>query len=433
MTSNLIINGSEKFNVEIIVPGDKSITHRALMIGALSNGICKISNYLQSDDCINTIRILKNLGVSIDMHEDNSLTINAKGLKSLKKPKKDLEAGNSGTLIRLLSGILSMQDFTSIITGDTSLQSRPMARIIEPLTKMGAVIQSRENKPPLEFSKPVERRCCNEEILIASAQVKSCLILASLFVEGESIIIENIKTRDHTERLLQYFNYDIKIDDNRIKLYGKKDIFAKDIEVPNDFSSASFFIVAALLKKGSQVLIKDVCVNEYRIGLTNILKKMGGQIEFKNLRTNCNEDIADISVSYSKLKAINISGEIISSLIDELPILFIACACASGKSVISDIEELRYKESDRILSMEKGLRELGIDVLSTESSISIIGGQINGGIVDSFDDHRVAMSFAISGIISSKPITILKTKNISTSFPNFVDTLRQINVEVYEI
>ena len=433
MTSNLIINGSEKFNVEIIVPGDKSITHRALMIAALSNGICKISNYLQSDDCINTISILKNLGVSIDMHEDNSLTINAKGLKSLKKPKKDLEAGNSGTLIRLLSGILSMQDFTSIITGDTSLQSRPMARIIEPLTKMGAVIQSRENKPPLEFSKPVERRCCNEEILIASAQVKSCLILASLFVEGESIIIENIKTRDHTERLLQYFNYDIKIDDNRIKLYGKKDIFAKDIEVPNDFSSASFFIVAALLKKGSQVLIKDVCVNEYRIGLINILKKMGGQIEFKNLRTNCNEDIADISVSYSKLKAINISGEIISSLIDELPILFIACACASGKSVISDIEELRYKESDRILSMEKGLRELGIDVLSTESSISIIGGQINGGIVDSFDDHRVAMSFAISGIISSKPITILKTKNISTSFPNFVDTLRQINVEVYEI
>ena len=433
MTSNLIINGSEKFNVEIIVPGDKSITPRALMIGALSNGICKISNYLQSDDCINTISILKNLGVSIDMHEDNSLTINAKGLKSLKKPKKDLEAGNSGTLIRLLSGILSMQDFTSIITGDTSLQSRPMARIIEPLTKMGAVIQSRENKPPLEFSKPVERSCCNEEILIASAQVKSCLILASLFVEGESIIIENIKTRDHTERLLQYFNYDIKIDDNRIKLYGKKDIFAKDIEVPNDFSSASFFIVAALLKKGSQVLIKDVCVNEYRIGLINILKKMGGQIEFKNLRTNCNEDIADISVSYSKLKAINISGEIISSLIDELPILFIACACASGKSVISDIEELRYKESDRILSMEKGLRELGIDVLSTESSISIIGGQINGGIVDSFDDHRVAMSFAISGIISSKPITILKTKNISTSFPNFVDTLRQINVEVYEI
>ena len=433
MTSNLVINGSEKFNVEIIVPGDKSITHRALMIGALSNGICKISNYLQSDDCINTISILRNLGVSIDMHEDNSLTINAKGLKSLKKPKKDLEAGNSGTLIRLLSGILSMQDFTSIITGDTSLQSRPMARIIEPLTKMGAVIQSRENKPPLEFSKPVERSCCNEEILIASAQVKSCLILASLFVEGESNIIENIKTRDHTERLLQYFNYDIKIDDNRIKLYGNKDIFAKDIEVPNDFSSASFFIVAALLKKGSQVLIKDVCVNEYRIGLINILKKMGGQIEFKNLRTNCNEDIADISVSYSKLKAINISGEIISSLIDELPILFIACACASGKSVISDIEELRYKESDRILSMEKGLRELGIDVLSTESSISIIGGQINGGIVDSFDDHRVAMSFAISGIISSKPITILNTKNITTSFPNFVDSLRKINVEVYEI
>ena len=433
MTSNLIINGSEKFNVEIIVPGDKSITHRALMIGALSNGICKISNYLQSDDCINTISILKNLGVSIDIHEDNSLTINAKGLKSLKKPKKDLEAGNSGTLIRLLSGILSMQDFTSIITGDTSLQSRPMARIIEPLTKMGAVIQSRENKPPLEFRKPVERSCCNEKILIASAQVKSCLILASLFVEGESIIIENIKTRDHTERLLQYFNYDIKIDDNRIKLYGNKDIFAKDIEVPNDFSSASFFIVAALLKKGSQVLIKDVCVNEYRIGLINILKKMGGQIEFKNLRTNCNENIADISVSYSKLKAINISGEIISSLIDELPILFIACACASGKSVISDIEELRYKESDRILSMEKGLRDLGIDVLSTESSISIIGGQINGGIVDSFDDHRVAMSFAISGIISSKPITILKTKNIATSFPNFVDTLRKINVEVYEI
>ena len=218
---------SEKFNVEIIVPGDKSITHRALMIGALSNGICKISNYLQSDDCINTINILKNLGVSIDIHEDNSLTINAKGLKSLKKPKKDLEAGNSGTLIRLLSGILSMQDFTSIITGDSSLQSRPMSRIIEPLIKMGAIIQSCKNKPPLEFSKPLTRDCCNEKIQIASAQVKSCLILASLFVDGESIIIENTKTRDHTERLLQYFDYDIKIDDNIIKLHGNKDYLLK--------------------------------------------------------------------------------------------------------------------------------------------------------------------------------------------------------------
>ena len=433
MTSNLVINGSDKFNTEIIVPGDKSITHRALMIGALSNGICKISNYLQSDDCINTITVLKNLGVSIETHEDNSLTIHGKGLKSLKKPKNNLDAGNSGTLIRLLSGILSMQDFTSTITGDSSLQSRPMSRIIEPLIKMGAVIQSCKNKPPLDFSKPLARDCCNEKIQIASAQVKSCLILASLFVDGESIIIENTKTRDHTERLLQYFDYDIKIDDNIIKLHGNQSLFAKDVVVPNDFSSASFFIVATLLKKDSEVLIKDVCINKYRIGLINILKKMGGQIEFQNPRTNCNEDIADIHVSYSELHAIDISGHIISSLIDELPILFIACACASGKSVISDIKELRYKESDRIQSMEKGLRELGVDVSSTASSISIIGGNINGGIVDSFDDHRVAMSFAISGIISSKPITILKTNNIATSFPNFIDTLRKINVEVYEI
>ncbi len=433
MTSNLVINGSDKFNTEIIVPGDKSITHRALMISALSNGICKISNYLQSDDCINTITVLKNLGVSIETHEDNSLTIHGKGLKSLKKPKNNLDAGNSGTLIRLLSGILSMQDFTSTITGDLSLQSRPMSRIIEPLIKMGAVIQSCKNKPPLDFNKPLARDCCNEKIQIASAQVKSCLILASLFVDGESIIIENTKTRDHTERLLQYFDYDIKIDDNIIKLHGNQSLFAKDVVVPNDFSSASFFIVATLLKKDSEVLIKDVCINKYRIGLINILKKMGGQIEFQNLRTNCNEDIADIHVSYSELHAIDISGHIISSLIDELPILFIACACASGKSVIRDIEELRYKESDRIQSMEKGLRELGVDVSSTASSINIIGGNINGGIVDSFDDHRVAMSFAISGIISSKPITILKTNNIATSFPNFIDTLRKINVEVYEI
>ncbi len=433
MTSNLVINGSEKFNVEIIVPGDKSITHRALMISSLSKGACKISNYLQSDDCLNTINILKNLGVSIDVHDDNSLTINGNGLKSLQKPKNNLDAGNSGTLIRLLSGILSMQDFTSTITGDSSLQSRPMARIIEPLIKMGAVIKSFKNRPPLEFCKPLERYCCNEKIQIASAQVKSCLILASLFVDGQSIIIEDIKTRDHTERMLQYFDYDIKTEDNIIKLRGNQNLFAKDIVIPNDFSSASFFIVAALLKKDSQVLIKDVCINKYRIGLINVLKKMGGLIEFQNLRTNCNEDIADISVSYSKLNAIDLSGEIISSLIDELPILFIACACASGKSVISDIEELRYKESDRILSMEKGLRELGVNVSSTNSSISIIGGEINGGIVDSFDDHRVAMSFAISGMISSKPITILKTNNIATSFPNFVDTLRKINVEVYEI
>ena len=432
MASNLVINGSEKFNVEIKVPGDKSITHRAIMISALSNGLCKISNYLQSDDCLNTIDALKNLGVSITIN-DNNLIINGKGLKSLTKPKKNLDAGNSGTLIRLLSGILSMQDFTSIITGDSSLQTRPMARIIEPLTKMGAIIKSSNSRPPLEFYKPHKRNCCNEQIQIASAQVKSCLIFASLFVDGQSTIIEATKTRDHTERMLKYFNYDIKINDNTIKIYGNQNIFAKDIIVPNDFSSASFFIVAALLNKNSKILIKDVCVNKYRIGLINILKKMGGLIEFQNHRSICNEDIADIYVSHSQLKAINISGDIISSMIDEFPILFIACACASGKSVISDIKELRYKESDRILSMEKGLRELGIEVTSTESTITIIGGKINGGIVDSFDDHRVAMSFAISGIVSSKPITILKTKNITTSFPNFVDILRKLNVEVYEV
>ena len=432
MSSNLIINGSDTFNTEISVPGDKSITHRAIIIGSLSKGTCKISNYLQSEDCINTINAFKNLGVSIHT-DNNSLIINGKGINSLTKPNDQLYAGNSGTLIRLLSGILSMQSFDSSITGDSSLLSRPMERIIKPLSKMGAIIQDNKNKPPLKFNSPLTRNCCNEIIKIASAQVKSCLILASLFVDGKSCITETIKTRDHTERMLEYFNYDIKVYENIVSINGNQDYSSKDIIIPNDISSASFFIVAGLIKKNSKILLKNVCINKYRIGLIDVLRQMGGTIEFQNKRKICNEDIADILVMHSELKAVNISGDIISTLIDELPILFIACACASGVSEIKDIGELRYKESDRIIAMENGLKRLGIEVTSTDSSIKIIGGKINGGIIDSFDDHRVAMSFAISGLISSKPITILKTKNIITSFPNFVELLRKINVEIYDL
>ena len=432
MSSNLIINGSDTFNTEILIPGDKSITHRAIMIGSLSSGTCKITNYLQSDDCLNTIDVFKNLGVSIQT-DDNVVIINGKGLKSLTKPKEQLYAGNSGTLIRLVSGILSMQSFDSSISGDSSLVSRPMERIITPLSRMGAVIQSNENKPPLKFFSPSTRHCCNEVIKIASAQVKSCLILASLFVDGQSIIKETTKTRDHTERMLEFFNYDITVDDNVISINGHKNFSSKDLTIPSDISSASFFIVAALIKKNSKILLKNICINKYRSGLIKVLKQMGGDIEFINIRKNCNEDIADIKVTYSKLKAIKLSGDMVSTLIDELPILFIACACASGVSEIKNIQELRYKESDRILAMETGLKQLGIQVTSTESSIKICGGKITGGIVDSFDDHRVAMSFAISGIVSSRSITILKTKNIITSFPNFIDCLRKINMEVYEL
>ena len=302
---------------------------------------------------------------------------------------------------------------------------------MKPLESFGALIKSKDQKLPMNFKSSDIMKPIKYHSPIPSAQVKSSLILAALHIKGESVISEDVKTRDHTERLLKYMEYPILVDKETITLKGCKNIIAKDIEVPSDISSAAFFIVAALIIKGSDITLTNIGVNPLRTGIIDILLKMGANIKLTNCRTICNEPVADIKVKYSQLKPINISGDIISRLIDELPILFIACATCNGLSLIEDIHELRYKESDRIEAMENGLKKLGITIVSTENSMKITGGTFSGGIIDSYGDHRIAMSFLIAGLVSSKPITVLNTSNINTSFPNFEDILRNQKIDIY--
>tara|TARA_Y100000768_G_scaffold320711_1_gene256555 strand:- start:7344 stop:8648 length:1305 start_codon:yes stop_codon:yes gene_type:complete len=431
-SNNLIVNKSSSLVGMIQVPGDKSISHRSIILGSITEGSLTIKNFLHSDDCLNTISAMRQLGVSITIDENN-IHIKGLGLLGLTKPKNTINVGNSGTLIRLLAGVLATQNFTSSLTGDSSLRSRPMARILKPLKSCGADIYSDSFRAPLKINPQKEFSCIEYNQEIASAQVKSCLILAALFIKGEHVFYEKIPTRDHTENLLQHFNYDMQRTDNKLVISGQQKLIAKDIEIASDISSAAFFIVAALISEGSEIVIPNVNINKYRTGIIKVLKKMKATINFKNIREVSNEKVADIEIKYSKLESINLDGEIISTLIDELPILFIACAVSQGTSNISGIEELRYKESDRIKAMEEGLSAIGIKVSSTSDSIKITGSQIIGGKVNSYGDHRIAMSFAIAGIVSKKSITINDTKNISTSFPTFVNLLREQGVNVFEI
>lgn len=430
--NNLIINQSPSINGEVEIPGDKSISHRSILIASVAEGTSKINNFLYSDDCMSTVKAMEQLGVEIE-NNNMSLMVKGRGLRGLIKPKSILDAGNSGTLIRLLSGILATQNFSSSITGDQSLIKRPMERIIKPLSLIGSNIESNSGKAPIKIKPADKLSPISYTQEVASAQVKSCLMLASLFINGKSTFIESIPTRDHTENMLQLFEYPIERNNTSITINGLYQHKAKEIFIPSDISSAAFFIVAALISKDSRVLMKNININPLRYGLITVLLSMGANIDVKNKRTISNELVADIEVKYSKLKGININSNIIPSLIDELPILFIACASSSGISIINGIEELRFKESDRIYSMQKGLEKIGIKVESTNDSITIKGGTINGGEIDSYDDHRVAMSFAICGLVSKKPITIKNTKNISTSFPQFVNLLRDLGMNIYEI
>ena len=431
-SNNLIINKSKPLIGNLKIPGDKSISHRSIILGALSNGELTISNFLTSDDCSATIKAMRELGADISIN-DNQVYIKGKGLFSLKKPKQIIDAGNSGTLIRLLTGVLAVQDFDSMITGDDSLKKRPMGRIIKPLTSYGAKIKSNEYRAPLSIYGSTSLTPIEYDQDVASAQVKSCLILSALHISGQSTFYEEVQTRDHTENLLEHLSYEINRDSKSLSLKGKQDLIAKDIFIGSDISSAAFFIVASLIVDGSCIEMRSVNINKFRTGIITVLREMGADIEISGVKNVSNEVIGNIKVRYSKLKCVDIRGDIIPSLIDELPILFIACAAASGTSKISGIEELRYKESDRIMAMENGLKAIGINVQSSKDSIEITGGDITGGRVNSYDDHRIAMSFAVAGLISQYSLTIMDTQNISTSFPTFVTILRELGVEVFEV
>lgn len=412
---------------EIKVPGDKSISHRALMVSSISKGITKINNFLFSHDSISTLNCLKNLGIKIEIN-NNEILVHGNGLYSFKSYDGILNVRNSGTTIRLLSGLLSGNKIKSVIDGDNSIRRRPMDRIIKPLSLMGAKIfgKNKENFAPI-YIEGNDLKSISYKMEIHSAQVKSCILFAGLYGDSVTQIFENVKTRDHTERMLKYFGAKIDVEDKIISI-KKSELLANDVLIPGDISSASFFMVLAAGIEGSEILIRDVGINKTRTGIVEVLKMMGVNIEILNLRENCFETVCDMKIyGTSILNPVSISGDIIPRLIDEIPIICVLCCFADGVSTIKNIGELRYKESDRIASIITEFKKLGIEIFEIEDGIEIHGGRkIKPAILDSHNDHRIAMALNILAHISGVEIKIKNKDCVDVSFPLFYEKLKQI-------
>lgn len=409
------IKGIRQLNGEIKIPGDKSISHRAIIFGSIAKGETIVHNILLSEDTLRTIECFREMGVHIDVDEKlNKVRIIGKGIYSLKAPSKALDCGNSGTTMRLLSGILVGQDFSSILVGDESLSKRPMDRVIIPLTKMGAYISGENNKySPLKIYPTKKLQSIEYELPIASAQVKSAILLASIYCKGNTKIIEKKITRDHTERMLKY--------------YADNDFVGRDIYVPGDISSAAFFIVGATIIEGSSIVIKDVGINPTRTGIIDVIKDMGGNIKIKNIREINNEPIGDIHVSYSYLKGIEIDEELIGRLIDEIPIIAVAAAFAEGRTVIRNAEELKYKETDRLQAIANELKKARGDVLQLSDGL-IIDGKKELYPTDflSYNDHRIAMALSIAALNILGESQIENSQCVNISYPRFYDTICEL-------
>ncbi|HOP81877.1 MAG TPA: 3-phosphoshikimate 1-carboxyvinyltransferase [Fervidobacterium sp.] len=425
------ISPCESINAEITVPGDKSISHRALMIGAIANGKTQIRNFLDSDDTSATMEILRAMGIEIERKE-NEVIVEGKGLYGLSEPDGVLDARNSGTTMRLLLGLLAAQNFYAVITGDESLRKRPMKRVIEPLAKMGAQFFGRQDGSlaPITVIGNQNLRSVTYRTPVASAQVKSAILLAGLYADGDTTVMERAKSRDHTERMLRCFGAQVYEEDTSVTIHGiANKLEAKEIFVPGDISSAAFFIVAGLITKGSKLVIKDVGLNPTRTGILTVLREMGGDISVVNERIINYEPVGDLIVRSSELKGIEVKSDTIPLLIDEIPILAIAASQASGKTSIRDAQELRYKETDRIRAITTELRRLGVEIEERQDGFDVVGRQeIKGNCTcESYKDHRIAMSLAIAGLISQEPIEINDFECVSISFPNFADILNSFD------
>ncbi|MBE9561398.1 MAG: 3-phosphoshikimate 1-carboxyvinyltransferase [Proteobacteria bacterium] len=426
-----IVKPGGKIHGTIRVPGDKSISHRVVMLGALANGITKITGCLEAEDTLATIAAFKAMGVVIEKDNQGQIIIHGVGLHGLKSPTEPLYIGNSGTTMRLLAGLMAGQEFSVEMGGDKSLLRRPMTRVTKPLTAMGAkILVSDTGTPPLIISGKQHLQGIDYDMPIASAQVKSCLLLAGIYASGKTCVIEPAPTRDHTERLLLGFGYSVEKKGNKVCIKGGGHLSGKSIDVPADISSAAFFIVATCIAKNSEIVLEHVGINPTRTGIISILQRMGAKIELYNHREINGEPIADIKVQSSDLHGVNISKQEVPLAIDEFPILFIAAACAEGETVLTGAEELRVKESDRIQVMADGLQEIGIDAKPQPDGIIIQGGKIRDGIINSHGDHRIAMSFTIAALRASGTITIEDCANVATSFPNFIDLAQQVGIDV---
>jgi len=424
---NIFIKPAKKIEGEIKVPGDKSISHRLAMIGAISEGDTIIENYCPGEDFKSTLNCLYQLGVEYELM-DNLVVIHGKGLYGLQPPNKMLFAGNSGTTMRLLAGILSGQHFVSSITGDKSLNKRPMNRIIEPLSLMGAQIEARKKGLPPLVIRGADLVGINYILPIASAQVKSAILLAGLYAKGITRVYDPFDSRNHTENLLPYFGAKLSLEKKWISLTGPSYLRGIKCKVPGDFSSAAFFIAAALMLDNSHLLIKDVGVNSTRIGLLEILKEMGAKFNLINERRIGQEPIADIYIEHSELRAVEIKKDMIAKLIDELPLLGVIATKAKGLFVVKDATELRYKETDRIKAIVSNLNRIGVRVKEYKDGFALSGPQkVKGGIVDSCGDHRIAMAMAVAALASSDGILIENSECVSISFPNFFEILKSLS------
>jgi len=428
MEEKIAIEPKNGLRGEIHPPGDKSISHRSVMMGAIAEGVTEIENFLTGEDCIATIGAFENMGVSIEGTGTSSVMVHGVGLNGLKEPGDILDMGNSGTSMRLISGILAGQPFYSVMTGDASLRSRPMNRIADPLRLMGAKVYGRagDHAPltimggdlePIRYKTPV-----------ASAQIKSCILLAGLFAHGETVVTEPAASRDHTERMLRSFGADILCDGLTRRVKGKPKLIGHKITVPGDISSAAYFLMAALLCRDSEVVIRNVGVNPTRAGILDALKAMGALISLENYREGSGEPVADLRVRSSQLKGGNFSGGLIVRMLDEIPLLALAATQADGETTIRDAAELRVKETDRIAATASELRKIGAQVEEFDDGMVIAGGcKLKGGECKSHGDHRIAMSLAVAGLISESGVEIHDAACVNTSFPGFWEMLSSLH------
>ena len=420
----------EKVSGRIRVPGDKSISHRSIILSSIATGVSHISGFLQGEDSLNTIRAFQQMGVEIERNQDR-VCVKGAGLHGLAASTTDLEMGNSGTAMRLMLGLLAGQSFDSRMVGDESLSSRPMLRVIEPLQAMGALIASESGgRAPLQVRASPGLTAIEYDMPVASAQVKSCLLLAGLYADGETVVREPAPTRDHSERMLRAYGCEVTSVGREIRMPAGQQLSACDVEVPADISSAAFFMVAASIAPGSDITLQHVGVNPTRTGVVDVLKLMGADLELLNQRDVGGEPVADIRVRSAPLSGIDIPVELVPLAIDEFPVLFIAAACAHGTTRLSEAEELRVKESDRIQVMADGLTQLGITTQVNADGIVIEGGLMGGGAVDSHGDHRIAMAFSVASLRAQQAISIKDCANVDTSFPGFADLARQAGINI---
>ena len=422
----MLFHKSHPLKGEITVPGDKSISHRGIMLGALANGTTSITNFLKGADCLSTISCFQKMGIEIEETE-REILVHGKGLHGLSAPTEILDAGNSGTTTRLISGILAGQNFSCDLTGDASIQKRPMKRIMTPLSMMGADITSVHNNgcAPLHI-KGAPLKGISYQSPVASAQVKSCVLFAGLYADGKTSVTEPFLSRNHSELMLSSFGASVQTCGTTATIEPEPVLTAQKVEVPGDISSAAFFIAAGLLIPGSELLIKNVGINPTRDGILRVCKRMGANLELLNTRTQCGEPVADVLVKHSELNGTVIEGDLIPTLIDELPVIAVMAACANGETIIRNAEELKVKESNRLEIIVHHLSEMGCDITGTEDGMIIRGGKpLHGTVLDSYLDHRIAMSFAVAGLVADGETEITNADCVNISYPGFYrDLLR---------